>query len=98
MEDLSAKELPQGYGLSGRASHPGERGRRQPGPIFMAMIFVFLVLAARYELGCPVLGSVRPAYRHLGRLLEHLDGGTGEQHLRQIGIVALMGLAAKNAV
>ena len=51
MEDVAAKELPQGYGYewTSIAYQEKEAGGTQ-GPIFgMAMVFVFLVLAAQYE-------------------------------------------------
>ena len=51
MEDLAGKELPQGFGFewTSIAYQEKEAGGSQ-GPIFaMAMIFVFLVLAAQYE-------------------------------------------------
>ena len=101
MEDLAARDLPQGYGYewTGVAFQEKEAGGTQ-GPIFaMAMVFVFLVLAALYEswavpfsvlLGLPIciFGAL------LGVTLVHLDNNV----YVQIGIVALMGLAAKNAI
>jgi HAE1 family hydrophobic/amphiphilic exporter-1/multidrug efflux pump len=101
MEDLAAKDLPQGYGYewTGIAYQEKEAGGTQ-GPIFsMAIIFVFLVLAAQYEswavpfsvlLGLPicVFGAL------LGVKLLGLENNV----YVQIGIVALMGLAAKNAI
>ncbi|HTS65745.1 MAG TPA: efflux RND transporter permease subunit, partial [Candidatus Acidoferrales bacterium] len=101
MEDLAAHDLPQGYGYewTGIAYQEKEAGGSQ-GPIFgMAMIFVFLVLAAQYEswaipfsvlLGLPicVFGAL------LGVSLVGLENNV----YVQIGIVALMGLAAKNAI
>jgi HAE1 family hydrophobic/amphiphilic exporter-1/multidrug efflux pump len=101
MEDLSAKDLPQGYGYewTSIAYQEKEAGGSQ-GPIFgMAMVFVFLVLAAQYEswavpfsilLGLPicVLGAL------IGVKLRGLENNV----YVQIGIVALMGLAAKNAI
>jgi hydrophobe/amphiphile efflux-1 (HAE1) family protein len=101
MEDLSAKELPQGYNFewTSIAYQEKEAGGSQ-GPIFgMAMIFVFLVLAAQYEswavpfsvlLGLPV--GVLGAF--LGVSLLGLENNV----YVQIGIVTLMGLAAKNAI
>src|SRR4051794_6745219 len=100
MDDLAAKELPSGYGSewTSIAYQEKEAGGSQ-GPIFgMAMVFVFLVLAAQYEswavpfsvlLGLPicVLGAF------LGVKLVGLENNV----YVQIGIVALMGLAAKNA-
>ena len=101
VERLADKDLPQGYGYewTGIAYQEKEAGGTQ-GPIFaMAMIFVFLVLAAQYEswavpfsvlLGLPigVFGAL------LGVKLFGLENNV----YVQIGIVALMGLAAKNAI
>ena len=101
VEDLAAKELPQGYGYewTSIAYQEKEAGGTQ-GPVFgMAMVFVFLVLAAQYEswavpfsvlLGLPigVFGAL------IGVSLMKLENNV----YVQIGIVALMGLAAKNAI
>ena len=101
VEELAAKELPQGYGYewTSIAFQEKEAGGTQ-GPIFlMAMVFVFLVLAAQYEswavpfsilLGLPI--CVFGAF--LGVTLAGLENNV----YVQIGIVALMGLAAKNAI
>jgi hydrophobe/amphiphile efflux-1 (HAE1) family protein len=101
MEDVAAKELPQGYGYewTSIAYQEKEAGGTQ-GPIFgMAMLFVFLVLAAQYEswavpfsvlLGLPI--GVFGAF--LGVSLVGLENNV----YVQIGIVTLMGLAAKNAI
>ena len=101
MEDVAAKELSQGYGYewTSIAYQEKEAGGTQ-GPIFgMAMLFVFLVLAAQYEswaipfsilLGLPI--CVFGAF--LGVTLLGLENNV----YVQIGIVALMGLAAKNAI
>ena len=101
VEDLAAKDLPQGYGYewTSIAFQEKEAGGTQ-GPIFgMAMVFVFLVLAAQYEswavpfsilLGLPIciLGAL------IGVSLKGLENNV----YVQIGIVALIGLAAKNAI
>ena len=101
VEDLASKDLPHGYGYewTGIAYQEKQAGGTQ-GPIFaMAMIFVFLVLAAQYEswavpfsvlLGLPigVFGAL------LGVSLVGLENNV----YVQIGIVAVMGLAAKNAI
>ena len=101
MEDLAGKELPQGYGYewTSIAYQEKEAGGTQ-GPIFaMAMVFVFLVLSAQYEswavpfsvlLGLPI--GVCGAF--LGVKLAGLENNV----YVQIGIVTLMGLAAKNAI
>ena len=101
MEELAGRELPQGSGFewTGMAYQEKAAGGTQ-GPIFgMAMVFVFLVLAAQYEswavpfsvlLGLPI--CVFGAF--LGVWLLGLENNV----YVQIGIVALMGLAAKNAI
>jgi multidrug efflux pump subunit AcrB len=101
MDDLATKELPAGFGYewTGLSFQEKQAGGTQ-GPIFgMAMVFVFLVLAAQYEswavpfsvlLGLPV--CVFGAF--LGVTLVGLENNV----YVQIGIVALMGLAAKNAI
>src|SRR5262249_51873461 len=101
VENLAANDLPQGYGYewTSIAYQEKEAGGTQ-GPIFgMAMVFVFLVLAAQYEswavpfsvlFGLPicVLGAL------IGVKLRGLENNV----YVQIGIVALIGLAAKNAI
>src|SRR6185295_8122020 len=101
MDEMAARDLPQGYGSewTSIAYQEKEAGGSQ-GPIFgMAMVFVFLVLAAQYEswavpfsvlLGLPI--CVFGAF--LGVKLVGLENNV----YVQIGIVALMGLAAKNAI
>ena len=101
MEEVAAKELPQGYGFewTSIAYQEKEAGGTQ-GPVFaMAMIFVFLVLAAQYEswavpfsilLGLPI--------GVLGAFLGVSFVGLENNVYVQIGIVTLMGLAAKNAI
>jgi len=101
MDELSTKELPQGYGYewTGLSFQEKQAGGTQ-GPIFgMAIVFVFLVLAAQYEswavpfsvlLGLPV--------GVFGALLGVSMAGLENNVYVQIGIVALMGLAAKNAI
>src|SRR4051794_26311865 len=101
MEDLAAKELPQGYGYEWTSiAYQEKQAGGTQGPIFgMAMLFVFLVLAAQYEswavpfsvlLGLPVCV--------LGAFLGVKMVGLENNVYVQIGIVALMGLAAKNAI
>jgi hydrophobe/amphiphile efflux-1 (HAE1) family protein len=101
MEKLSASDLPQGYGFewTSIAYQEKEAGGSQ-GLIFgMAMVFVFLVLAAQYEswavpfsvlLGLPVCV--------FGAFVGVKAVGLENNVYVQIGIVALMGLAAKNAI
>jgi hydrophobe/amphiphile efflux-1 (HAE1) family protein len=101
MEELSAKGLPQGYGFewTGMAYQEKEAGGTQ-GPVFaMAMIFVFLVLAAQYESwAIPFSVLFGLPIGVCGALLSVALVGLENNVYVQIGIVTLMGLAAKNAI
>ena len=101
MERLAREKLPAGFGFewTGLAFQEKAAGGTQ-GLIFgLALVFVFLVLAALYEswaipfgvlLGLPV--GIFGAF--LGTYLRGLDNGV----YVQIGLVMLLGLAAKNAI
>src|ERR1043166_509560 len=101
MAELSAKELPSGYGYEWTSiAYQEKAAGGTQGPIFgMAMVFVFLVLAAQYEswavpfsvlLGLPICA--------MGALWGVKLRGLENNVYVQIGIVTLMGLAAKNAI
>ena len=101
MEELARTKLPQGYGFewTGVAYQEKEAGGSQ-GMIFaLALVFVFLFLAAQYEswaipfsvlFGLPlgIFGSF---------LMIWLVGLINDTFV-QIGLVMLIGLAAKNAI
>ena len=101
VEELAAKELPSGYGIewTGTAYQENLSAGQQSQILIMALIFVFLFLAAQYEswtvpfsvlLGLPagIMGALG------GTMLAGHDNNV----YVQIGIVALIGLAAKNAI
>lgn len=101
MEDLAAKHLPEGYGYewTGTALQEKEAGGQQVTIFGLALLFVFLVLAAQYEswavpfavlFGLPIgiFGAFAAAW---------LRGLTNDVYV-QIGLVMLLGLAAKNAI
>ena len=101
MEKLARAKLPQGFGFewTGLAFQERAAGGTQALIFGLALVFVFLVLAALYEswaipfgvlLGLPL--GVFGAF--LGTLLRGLENGI----YVQIGLIMLLGLAAKNAI
>jgi multidrug efflux pump len=101
VEQVAAKDLPDGYGIewTGTAYQEKLSAGAQSQILVMALIFVFLFLAAQYEswtvpfsvlLGLPagIMGALFGTY---------MAGFTNNVYV-QIGIVALIGLAAKNAI
>ncbi len=101
MEQLASRELPPGYGFewTGTAYQEKASTGQQGQVLALAFVFVFLFLAALYEswavpfsilLGLPL--GLLGAY---GGLL--VSGHTNNVYA-QIGIITLLGLAAKNAI
>jgi HAE1 family hydrophobic/amphiphilic exporter-1/multidrug efflux pump len=101
MERLARQNLPSGYGFewTGTAYQEKESSSKQGQILILALIFVFLFLAAQYEswavpfsilFGLPtgILGA------YLGTMVAGLDNNI----YVQIGIITLLGLAAKNAI
>lgn len=101
MERLAEQHLPEGYGYewTGTAYQEKESSGQQGQILLLALVFVFLFLAAQYEswavpfsilFGLPtgILGAL------LGTKLFAADNNV----YVQIGIITLMGLAAKNAI
>ena len=106
LEETAKEVLPQTMGYSwSNMSFQEKQSEGSAGSIFlMALIFVFLILAAQYEswklpfsvlLGTPF--SVFGAF--LGLFLARLtDTGYLNNVFAQIGLVLLIGLVAKNAI
>ncbi|RBP45236.1 HAE1 family hydrophobic/amphiphilic exporter-1/multidrug efflux pump [Roseimicrobium gellanilyticum] len=101
MEQVAKEQLPDGYGYewTGTALQEKQAGGQQTTILALALLFVFLVLAAQYEswavpfavlFGLPigVFGAFLGAW---------LRGLTNDVYV-QIGLVMLIGLAAKNAI
>lgn len=101
MEVLAAQNLPAGFGFewTGTAFQEKQSAGKQSSTLALALLFVFLFLAAQYNswaipfsvlLGLPagILGAYSGVYLF----------GTDNNVYVQIGIVTLMGLAAKNAI
>src|SRR5690606_11984718 len=96
-----ARELPQGYGIewSGISYQEIKAGNQAPFVIGFGLIVVFLVLAAQYEkwsLPFAVLLAVPMGV--LGALLAVYIRGIDRDIYFQIGLLTLIGLAAKNAI
>jgi hydrophobe/amphiphile efflux-1 (HAE1) family protein len=101
MEAAAAEGLPQGYGFewTGTAYQEKEAGGQQAMIFVLGLVFVFLFLSAQYEswaipfsviLGIPLCV--------LGALFAVWVAGIDNNTYVQIGIVMLIGLAAKNAI
>ena len=101
VQALAAKTLPAGYGFewSGASYQEIKAGNQAPIVLAFGLVVVFLVLAAQYErwsLPLAVLLSVPIAV--LGALLAIWMRGQAQDIYFQIGLLTLVGLAAKNAI
>jgi hydrophobe/amphiphile efflux-1 (HAE1) family protein len=101
MEAVAAKVLPSGYGYewSGISLQEKESAGKAPIIFGMAIVFVFLFLAALYEswaIPFAVLFAVPLGV--FGAMLGLWLTGLSNNIYAQIGLVLLIGLAAKNAI
>jgi multidrug efflux pump len=96
-----ARNLPEGYGMawSGQAYEEKKSGGASALVFVFGLIMVFLILAAQYE-SWSLPGSVITAvpFGVLGALLAVWLRGMENDVYFQIGLVTLIGLAAKNAI
>ncbi len=98
---LAAETLPQGFGFewSGASYQEIKTGNQAPLVLAFGIVVVFLVLAAQYEkwtLPIAVLGVLPIAV--LGALAAVWMRGQAQDIYYQIGLLTLVGLAAKNAI
>lgn len=101
METLLAQHLPEGYGYSwtGMSLQEQQTGNQALWIFLAAIVFAWLFLVAQYESwSIPLAVLLSVIFAAAGAVTGlHLMGFTNDVYV-QIGLVLLMGLAAKNAI
>ncbi|MGH9347421.1 MAG: efflux RND transporter permease subunit [Vicinamibacterales bacterium] len=101
MEALAARALPQGFGYawSGLSLEEVKAGGQSAAIFAIGLLFVYLALAAQYEsLVLPFIVLLGVPLAVLGALSAQWARGLQNDIYCQIGLVMLIGLAAKNAI
>jgi len=101
MEEIAAEALPSGYAFSwaGQAFEEKKSGGTSSSAFIFGLIMVFLILAAQYEKWSLPVGVVMAVpFAICGALLFTWTRGLENDVYFQVGMVTLVGLAAKNAI
>jgi len=101
MERIAQSNLPEGmgYAWSGISLEETKAGRQSYLIFGLALLLVYLTLAAQYEsLVLPFIVLLGVPVAVLGALLAQWSRGFANDVYCQVGLVMLVGLAAKNAI
>jgi multidrug efflux pump len=101
IREVAQEVMPPGYSYAwaGEAREEVESGSTAAFAFIFGLIFVFLILAAQYESwSLPVGVMLAVPFAILGALVAVLLRGLNNDVYFQIGLITLIGLAAKNAI
>ncbi|HEY2629794.1 MAG TPA: efflux RND transporter permease subunit, partial [Usitatibacter sp.] len=101
IQEVAHEVMPTGYGFewAGEAREEVSSGSTSSVAFIFGLLFVFMILAAQYESwSLPVGVMMAVPFAILGALLAIFLRGTSNDLYFQIGLLTLIGLAAKNAI